>query len=631
MSPSRCTQAVTYALRGKAMVARVREFVDRTTVARDRLKQYRGLARDLCGEERPEEALHTLLAELDMHEEELSVAEEELQAQVEELNRLARALTRERAKYRELFEAAPEAYFVTDARGIVLEANALAAQLVGVEPRFVKRKPLAVMIDPDHVHHLRDALLGVAPGGSFTIEVPLGRRRGDPITVRLHAYASNDGERIRWLARDVSAERSRSFAGNLPQDELERRVADRTAALTRALRDSEDLLARERALREQLQASNDAKDRFLAVLSHDLRGPLNAVLGWTGLLRREHLDTSTRDKALATIERNALAQNELIEELLDVSRIGSGKMQLEMRLLDFGDLVRKGIDAVVPNARDGKISVVDQTGREPALVLGDAARLRRVVANLLANALKFTAAGGEVVVTLATNGTARLCVADTGKGIAPAVLPTVFDCFRQAGEPTVGRHGLGLGLYIVRHIVEMHGGVVKAESDGEGRGSRFTVTLPLRDGATNALVAESAESATVLSGVPAATLEGRRILLVDDEEDTRELLAAALTREGAEVVSAADAPAAVDAFDAFGPDVVVSDIGLPGMNGLELLRRLRGTSAGEDVAAIAVSAFASPDDARAALAAGFDAHVKKPFIVSALTAAIGSVLASKDG
>jgi len=629
-SSSREDRGVTFALRGKAMVDRMRELADRNATVRARLQAQREQAASATTMAAEAEASPLLAAELHAYQEELCVAEEELQAQIEELGRLGGALSRERRKYRELFEEAPDAYVLTAANGVVLEANTRAGHLFGVEPRFLRRKPLAALVASDHVQSLRQALLHIEPGASFEIELVIARRRDTQVWVELVAHVSRDGERIRWLARDATPRHRRSKALVGDRDDLELRVA----ALERALRDNEDLLARERRLREKLEAENAAKDRFLAVLSHDLRGPLNAVLGWTGLLRREHLDTKTRDKALATIERNAVAQRELIEELLDVSRIGAGKMQLEMRLLDFGDLVRKSIDAVMPLANEKQIDVADNTERAPVLVLGDASRLRQVVANLLTNALKFTPAGGRLEITLTTNGDAHLTVRDSGKGIAPAVLPFVFDRFRRSEDAEAGRNGgLGLGLYIVRHLAEMHGGSVHAESDGDGQGSAFHVVLPLREPKSSVSIPPAPESGVLAADARRRAhtmLLGRRILLVDDEQDTRELLATALSSAGALVVTVADGAAALETFDTFGPDVVVSDIGLPGFDGVELVRRLRGLGSGADVAAIAMSGFVASDDVKRALAAGYDAHVAKPFRVDDLVGAIATAQEQRD-
>ena len=617
---------ITYALRGRAMVERVREFVDRNAAVRARVARFRNPA----PLEPAEKMLPEVLAELDVHHEELSVAEEELQAQIEELSRVGNALGRERAKYKELFDEAPDPYFVTDLHGLVLEANPRAAQLAGRDSSSLQRKPLAALVEQDHVHVVRESLLQLRPRDTFSIEVPF-RGSAEPHWVELTAHVATNGERIRWLARDVSARRHALRAVTHDRDALEARVAERTVELQRALRDKEDLLAREQALRSELEIANAAKDRFLAILSHDLRGPLNAVLGWTALLRREHLDSRTRDKALATIERNALTQAELVEALLDVSRIGAGKLQLDMRIVDLGDLARKGLDALLPAAREKGVELVDRTAHASALVVGDAARLRQVIANLLGNALAFTPGGGRIEIDLSVTADVELRIRDTGRGISEAALAFVFDCFRQNERVTPATRGLGLGLYIVRRLVEMHGGTVTAKSEGEDRGSVLTVALPRR--AIEGQLPPAAESSAALPGTTeerALTLAGLRVLLVDDEADTRELLGTALTREGAILLTAADGRTALEMFGKLVPDVVVSDIGLPDMTGRALIRRIRRSGIGADVCAIAVSGFASQDDARRSLKAGFDAHVAKPFRVHELVGAITTARARRS-
>ncbi|MBX3187119.1 MAG: hybrid sensor histidine kinase/response regulator [Labilithrix sp.] len=366
-----------------------------------------------------------------------------------------------------------------------------------------------------------------------------------------------------------------------------------------------------------------AKDRFLAMLSHELRGPLHAILGWTGLVRRGALDGGMHERALATIERSARIQAELIESLLDVSRITSGKMRLDVRPLDLRPLVRGVIDTVTPMAEEKGVVIAADVGELPAIVRGDAWRLRQVVSNLITNAIKFTPAGGRVTVDVVfDSGAVELRVVDTGCGIARSVLPRVFECYQQAGDRASA--GLGLGLFIVRELVEMHGGEVEAESAGPGRGATFTVRLARRE-------EEGPVDPTTLSSMIASVgLEGLRVLLVEDESETRELLEIILRERGAHVVAAADADAALRLFDLHSPDVVVSDIGLPAADGKELIRRVRRDTRGRKVAALAVSAHASAADCSAALAAGFDGYVAKPVSADELVDAINQLVISKD-
>ena len=374
-------------------------------------------------------------------------------------------------------------------------------------------------------------------------------------------------------------------------------------------RDLDELLQRERRLREELASADAAKDRFIAVLSHDLRAPLNAVLGWTQLLRREPLDQSARDRALATVEQNAQAQIRLIEELLDVSRIAGNKVQLERTTLDLTGLVRRSVEAALPHATECGVDVNAVIG-SGILVVGDRRRLEQAMANLLSNALKFTPRGGRVIVVLERDGqSARITAQDTGRGIAPECLPSLFDPFRQVGDHTTPRDGRsgwvpgerGLGLYVVHRAVEMHGGSVSVQSDGVGRGARFTVLLPL--------VASSPPAPSF--GHEPLSLEGVRVLVVDDDDDSRELLSALLRQAGALVTAASDVATALPAFQTSAPAVVVTELGMRGHGSLDLMRELGARNDG-GAAFVAIGGNAGQDDVERVLAAGFDVHVAKP-------------------
>ncbi|MBX3192767.1 MAG: response regulator [Labilithrix sp.] len=550
----------------------------------------------------------------------------DLRVQVEQLTELGDRLLQEQQRCRELFAVAPFAHFITDRHGVITDVNAAACRAVAMDVRVIRTRPLAAFVESGDLPAFRAMLASLEPHVTKSTEIRLCSRVGRVFWAELRACASRSGEHVLWAARDIAEQRETAALLQGTASELESRVAFRTEELTRALLDKDELLARERELREQLEAANRAKDRFLAILSHDLRGPLNAVLGWTSLLRRELLDIATRDKALATIERNARIQAELIDGLLDVSRITAGKMQLDLQALDLGLIARGVLEAVTPSAREKGVALADELGDAAAPILGDAGRLRQVISNLLGNAVKFTPSGGEIRLRIALEGpSVRLIVSDTGRGIAADVLPHVFECFKQGGDPTIGRAGLGLGLFIVRHLVEMHGGTVSAESAGEGRGATFTVTIPMRKG----LVAAPLDKAGLPQALEDVELEGVRVLLVEDEVDTRDILAMTLRRHGADVVTAADAETAVQVFAAFAPDVIVSDIGLPFADGNELIKLVRSSPQGREVAAIAVSGYASTDDAQRALEAGFDGHIPKPLSSSDLLDAIGGVMRAK--
>jgi signal transduction histidine kinase/ActR/RegA family two-component response regulator len=370
----------------------------------------------------------------------------------------------------------------------------------------------------------------------------------------------------------------------------------------------------QRHARAEAEAANRAKDQFLATLSHELRTPLTAMLGWVRVLRAGGLDPLTVARALATIERSVKAQAQLIDDLLDVSRIIAGKLRLETQLLDFKTVVEAALEGARPAAEAKRIRL--DAALEPGLVAlsGDPGRLQQIVANLLGNAVKFTPDGGKVEVVLARrDADVELRVRDTGQGIRPEFLPHVFDAFRQEDSAASRAHtGLGLGLAIVRHLVERHGGTVTAESPGEGQGATFVVRLPVP-----AILRSPAGPSGGGEERPepqARTLEGLRVLVVDDQADALELVSTILSRAGALVTPAASAREARAAFDAARPDVLLCDIGMPEETGYALIRdvRAREPEQGGAVPAMALTAYASVDDRERALSAGFHLHVAKP-------------------
>jgi signal transduction histidine kinase/DNA-binding response OmpR family regulator len=414
-------------------------------------------------------------------------------------------------------------------------------------------------------------------------------------------------------------------------------------------------------LYRQAQEANRIKDEFLAVLSHELRTPINAILGWAHLLRTRQLNQATVSRALETIERNARTQTQMIEDLLDVSRIIQGKLQLNFCPIDLSNVIDVTLDAVRPAAGVKAIQLESVFDPNVGLVLGDSDRLQQVLWNLLSNAIKFTPEGGRVSVRLKKlqisdgnlpienkNSTlnlpseisnlklnyAQLQVSDSGIGIDPNFLPYVFDRFRQAdGSYTRSHGGLGLGLAIVRHLVELHGGTVFAESPGEGQGATFTVQLPLHQ-TTDAqeLNSESEDSDLALSAQP-LVLAGLQILLVEDEADTRDFVAFVLEQEGAQDVKAvASAREALELLQQWRPDVLISDIGMPGENGYTLMQKIRALEAqqGGQIPSIALTAYAHEQDRSQALAAGFQLHLSKPVEPEELVNAIAT-LAGRGG
>ncbi len=404
-------------------------------------------------------------------------------------------------------------------------------------------------------------------------------------------------------------------------------VVQDTTVRRRAERDREELLAREQEARRVAEAASHAKDDFLAVASHELRAPLSAIIGWASLLRDGNVDPEQYRRALEQIDRSGRSLAQLIDDLLDMSRIVSGKVRLAVRSVEVGRIVEAAVESMRPAAlaKDIHLRLRLEAGRER--VLGDADRLQQVVWNLVANAIKFTDLGGEVRVEVVR----RTCqveirVRDTGRGIEPELLPHVFERFWQADTTTSRTHaGLGLGLAIVRDLVELHGGTVRAESGGAGQGAVFTVSLPATGVPAASAMGEGPGPARErdLAGV----LEGARVLVVDDEEEAQELVRMALERRGVEVRTAGTASQALEVLEEWAPSVLVSDIAMAEMDGYMLIRELRARESvrGGHVPAIAFTALARAEDRSRALAAGFDGWVAKPADPVQLVAAVAEI------
>jgi signal transduction histidine kinase/ActR/RegA family two-component response regulator len=395
----------------------------------------------------------------------------------------------------------------------------------------------------------------------------------------------------------------------------------------------EFLLDAEREARTTAERASRMKDEFLATLSHELRTPLSTILGWTHLLARREGADGELAKAIAVIERSAKAQARLIEDLLDVSRITSGNLQLDIKPVSVGILLDAVASSVKPAADARSVALVCDVEDGIGELQADGHRLQQVMWNLASNAIKFTPAGGCVILTARRVGAQlELSVADTGDGITAEFLPHVFERFRQADGSEARSHGgLGLGLAIVRQIVELHGGTVRAESDGIGRGARFTVLLPMAAERCAAPVASAPGEAEARGPAQPADvgtdLNGVRIVIVDDEGDGREMIARMLESRGATVVPAASADEALTRLDGVAADVLISDIGMPRVDGYELMRRVRRSSSGRlrDIPSIALTAFARPEDAAKARAAGFWRHLAKPVEPGALFACVAEL------
>jgi signal transduction histidine kinase/ActR/RegA family two-component response regulator len=384
-----------------------------------------------------------------------------------------------------------------------------------------------------------------------------------------------------------------------------------------SLRGAEEARENERWLRSEAELASRSKDEFLATVSHELRTPLNAILGWTVTLRGRK-PPEDMDRALAVVERNARAQAKLIEDVLDVSRIISGKLALNLGPTKVSDVVRAAIETVTPAAEAKQIVMTAHLEDESLTITADPDRTQQIVWNLLSNAVKFTPKGGSVSVHVRRDGSdVRMRVTDTGEGIRSSVLPLIFEAFRQGDASTTRRHGgLGLGLAIVKQLVTAHGGSVRAESEGPGRGATFVVDLPARSAVP--AVGRPAQRSPSQEGSPVAAsaprIEGLRLLVVDDEQDALDLVGDVLREYGAEVHVASSADEALAKVAEVRPDVIVSDIGMPGVDGYALIRKVRMLSPrdGGRTPAVALTAYAGSDDARRAFAAGYQRHATKP-------------------
>jgi len=411
----------------------------------------------------------------------------------------------------------------------------------------------------------------------------------------------------------------------------------RTVALAierkQAETEREQLLAREQTAREQAETANRVKDEFLAVVSHELRTPLSAITGWAHLLLEDKMAPATQLRALQTIQRQARSQRQLIDDLLDVSRIVSGKLRLDSREVDPSKVINAALDVVRPTAEAKNIDLVTDLEAFAGTVSGDAERLQQVIWNLLSNAIKFTPEGGRVEIRSRwVDSSIEISVADNGQGISEDFLPYVFERFRQADVSTTRAHGgLGLGLAIVRHLIEIHGGTVHAQSPGLGKGTTFTIRLPGRPASARKVEITTPRNQTELrqevSGAETEILEGLRILVVDDDSDGREVLAVQLAERGATTNVSASADDALRKLDTFRPDIIVADIGMPGEDGYSLIRKIRDRPLDRSglTPAIALTAYAGDGNRQRALEAGYQKHLSKPAEPEELALTIASL------
>jgi CheY-like chemotaxis protein len=392
------------------------------------------------------------------------------------------------------------------------------------------------------------------------------------------------------------------------------------------------LLVSERAARSEAERANRLKDDFLATLSHELRTPLHAIVGWAQVLRFANVTESEFAEGIEAIVRNSQIQAQMISDLLDVSRITSGKMRLDTQQLDPAATIEAALATVMPAAAAKGIRIVKLLDSEAAVISGDPSRLQQVIWNLVNNAVKFTPRDGKVQVRLTRiDSHIEISVADNGAGIAPDLLPYVFERFRQGSTPTSrGQTGLGLGLAIAKQLVEMHGGTISVSSAGEGKGAEFVVKLPISP--IRASYALDAASSAAPQPSVELQLSGVRVLLVDDDEDARQLTSRVLTQANAEIASAAGTAEALEKLADFAPDILVSDLGMPNQDGFAFIRAVRSLGhSHQTLPAIALTAFARTDDRRRALLAGFQLHLAKPVDANELIAAIATLVGRTSG
>jgi len=509
-----------------------------------------------------------------------------------------------------------EGVYALDSKGCVTFLNPAAQQILGWTQEEMLGKNMHESI------HFQRADSSYIPIEDCQILSVL--QQGKTIRNELDVFTCKDGLvfPVSYTASPIDVDGLITGAVVVFQDITQRKQAEE---------EREQLLLREQAARTEAQEANRIKDEFLSTVSHELRTPLNAMLGWVQMLRSGKLNEATFARALEIIERNARSQNQLIEDLLDISRIISGKLRLQIRPVELTSVINAAIDSVRLAAEAKSIQLTCELDSSTGLVVGDSDRLQQVVWNLLSNAIKFTPKGRHVTVQLERiNSHAEITVSDTGQGISPEFLPYIFDRFRQADSATTRSHGgLGLGLAIVRHLVELHGGTIHADSLGEGQGAIFKVKLPVT-ALRQQTRPQLQRSATDETGVPlddSPQLNGLQILVVDDEVDARELLTTLLEQRGAFVTAAASVEEALKVIEQSTPDVLVSDIGMPGEDGYALIRKVRAREAhtGGRIPAAALTAYARSEDRRQALLAGFQTHLPKPVEPAELIAVVANL------
>jgi PAS domain S-box-containing protein len=511
-----------------------------------------------------------------------------------------------------IIESAQDAIISKTLEGIITSWNQGAERLFGYTAEEIIGKPITILIPPDRMDEEPGILAKIRSGARVEhYETVRVRKDGSlvDISLTISPIRGADGTII--------------GASKIARDITERRRAEARA---------QEALKQAQAARKQAEEASRLKDEFLAVISHELRTPMTAVLGWVRLLRDGRLDDAYINKALETIDRNARSQAQLIEDLLDISRIVSGKMHLEIKTLKPSSVIAAAVDAIRPaaEAKNIRLQLIIDPSAGP--VAGDYERLQQVVWNLLSNAVKFTSHGGRVEVRVERVGpNVGIKVSDTGMGIKPEFLPHVFERFSQADSSITRAHGgLGMGLAIVKSIIELHGGTVRAESPGDEQGAAFIVVLPVREAPRQTAHPEIMESEMPSSSSLECPpeLAGLRVLVVDDEMDSCEMVGTSFEQCGAKVKIATSAAAALAQMDEWLPDVLIGDISMPEMDGYELIRqiRLREPQSGGEIPAVALTAMVRIEDRMKALTAGYQMHVAKPVELSELRAIVAGLV-----
>jgi len=523
-----------------------------------------------------------------------------------------KALRESEERWRFMAESMPQKIFTATAKGDVNYFNRQWIEFTGLAFEQIIDWGWTQFIHPDDVEeNVRRWQHSVDTGTPFQIEHRFRRADGEYRwhLSRAHAMRDPAGDVLMWIG------------SNTDIDDMKRAEMERTR-----------LLEREQAARAEAVAANNLKDEFLATLSHELRTPLTAIIGWSNMLLAGGMKEADAARALETIHRNARAQNQLIDDLLDVSRIVTGKLRLDVQPVELSVVIIAAVEVMRPSAEAKSIRLQMVLDPSVCLVSGDANRLQQVIWNLISNAIKFTPKGGRVQVRLErVNSHVEITIADTGAGINPEFLPHVFDRFRQADSAITRTHGgLGLGLSIVRQLVELHGGTVRAESEGEGNGATFIVSLPFIATRRDSPLMERVHPATNCGNMSfdcPPQLIGLRVLIVDDEDDTRDLLRAVMERCGCEATSVGSVAEALATLQQTNPDVLISDIGMPEEDGYSFIRKVRALPAerGGNTPAIALTAYARSEDRIRALMAGFQMHVPKPIEPIELAAVVASL------